>query len=194
MPKIDSLQTMLVEEIKDLYDAEQRLTKAIPKMAKAASDETLIAALQAHLQETQEQASRLEEVFESLGAPVKAKPCAGMRGIIEEGTEHMNEDYTDDMLRDAAIIGAAQRVEHYEIAAYGTAIAHARLLGLDSVVRVLEKTLQEEKTADKKLTDIAERVVNPEAMEASDEEEETERRSSSRSQTRSGTSASARRR
>jgi ferritin-like metal-binding protein YciE len=194
MPKIDSLQTMLVEEIKDLYDAEQRLTKAIPKMAKAASDETLIAALQAHLQETQEQASRLEQVFESLGATVKAKPCAGMRGIIEEGTEHMNEDYTDDMLRDAAIIGAAQRVEHYEIAAYGTAIAHARLLGLDSVVRVLEKTLQEEKTADKKLTDIAERVVNPEAMEANDEEEETDRRSSSRSQTRSGASASARRR
>ncbi|MCC7009516.1 MAG: ferritin-like domain-containing protein [Acidobacteria bacterium] len=192
MPKIDSLQTMLMEELKDIYDAEQRLTKAIPKMIKAASDETLSEALQAHLEETQEQVTRLQEAFESLGAPAKAKPCPGMRGIIEEGSEHMSEDYSDDMLRDAAIIGSAQRVEHYEIAAYGTAIAHAKLLGLDSVVDLLERSLQEEKAADKKLTDIAERVVNPEAMEADDEEEE--RRPAARTHARNGAAASPRQR
>ena len=198
MPKIDSLQTMLVEEIKDLYDAEQRLTKAIPKMAKAASDETLTSALQAHLEETEEHTSRLQDVFDALGAAVKAKPCAGIRGIIDEGSEHMSEDYSEDMLRDAAIIGAAQRAEHYEMAAYGTAIAHARLLGLDSVVQLLERTLQEEKAADKKLTDIAERVVNPEAMasgegEEDEDEEEKAPRGASRS-SRNGATASARRR
>jgi ferritin-like metal-binding protein YciE len=163
MPTIDSLQTLLVEQLRDIYDAEKRLTKAIPKMAKAASNEDLRGALEDHLAETEQQISRLEEVFGELGAPVKGKPCAGMKGIIEEGDEHVKEDFEDDGLRDATIIGAAQRVEHYEIAAYGTAIAHARLLEQDNVVDLLEQTLAEEKQADQKLTDIAESVVNLDA-------------------------------
>jgi ferritin-like metal-binding protein YciE len=115
--------------------------------------------------------SRIEQVFELLDQRPKAKPCAGMKGIIEEGDEHAKEDYDDDDLRDAVIIGSAQRVEHYEIAAYGTAIAHARLLGLDDVVELLESSLEEEKRADVKLTEIAESAVNLEAA-ADDEEQE----------------------
>jgi ferritin-like metal-binding protein YciE len=175
MATIDSLHTLLVEEIRDLYDAERRLTKAIPKMAKAAASEDLASALESHLEETQQQVSRLEDVFGMLDSPAKAKTCAGMKGIIEEGDEHMKEDYDGDSLRDAAIIGAAQRVEHYEIAAYGTAIAHARLLGLDRVVRSLEQTLEEEKAADVKLTEIAESSINIEASE--EEDEDTDRAS-----------------
>ena len=174
MASIDSLQTLLLEEIRDLYDAERRLTKAIPKMAKAASSEELVSALESHLEETQQQVSRLEDVFQMLDSQPKAKTCAGMKGIIEEGDEHAKEDYEHDSLRDAAIIGAAQRVEHYEIAAYGTAIAYARQLGLDRVVRTLEQTLEEEKAADTKLTDIAESSINIEASHGEEEEEETD--------------------
>ncbi len=172
MASIDSLHTLLVEEIRDLYDAEKRLTKAIPKMAKAATSEELVEALQAHLEETEQHVTRLEEVFDALGAPAKPKACAGMRGIVEEGEEHVGEKYEDDSLRDAVIIGSAQRVEHYEIAAYGTAAAHARQLGLDQVVETLEQTLEEEKAADEKLSMIATSVVNVEAAEEGEEEEQ----------------------
>jgi ferritin-like metal-binding protein YciE len=141
-------------------------------MAKAATHDELRSALESHLAETQEHVTRLEQVFEQLGERAKAKPCAGMRGIIEEGDEHAKEDYDDDGLRDAAIIGGAQRVEHYEIAAYGTIIAHARLLGLDDVVSTLEQTLEEEKAADEKLTEIAEGVVNLDAASEEGEEDE----------------------
>jgi ferritin-like metal-binding protein YciE len=174
MPAIDSLQTLLVEQLKDVYDAEKRLTKAIPKMAKIATHDELRSALESHLAETQEHVTRLEQIFEQLGERAKAKPCAGMRGIIEEGEEHAKEDYEDDGLRDAAIIGGAQRVEHYEIAAYGTSNAHARLLGLDDVVSTLEQTLEEEKAADEKLTEIAEGVVNLDAASEEGEEDEEE--------------------
>src|SRR5204863_3985748 len=160
MPAIDSLRTLLVEQIKDIYDAEKRLTKALPKLIKKSTNEELSSALENHLGETQGHVSRLEQVFKQLDEAVKGKPCAGMKGIIEEGDEHVGEDYQHDGLRDAVIIGSAQRVEHYEIAAYGTAIAHARLLELDDVVSLLEQTLEEEKAADQKLTDIAESVVN----------------------------------
>jgi ferritin-like metal-binding protein YciE len=169
MPAIDSLQTLLVEQLKDLYDAEKRLTKAIPKLVKAASNEELRAALEAHLAETETQMTRLEKAFKALGETAKGKPCAGMKGIVEEGDEHVGEEYVDDGLRDAVIIGSAQRVEHYEMAAYGTAIAHARLLGHETVVDLLEQSLAEEKAADQKLTDIAESVVN---LDASDEDED----------------------
>jgi ferritin-like metal-binding protein YciE len=169
MPAIDSLQTLLVEQLKDVYDAEKRLTKAIPKLAKAASSDELRSALQSHLSETEEHVSRLEEAFELLEERPKSKPCAGMRGLIEEGETHSKEDYEDDGLRDAVIIGSAQRVEHYEIAAYGTMIAHARLLGLDEVVSLLGMTLEEEKAADQKLTEIAETVVNPDAADRDEE-------------------------
>jgi ferritin-like metal-binding protein YciE len=192
MASIDSLNALLVDELRDIYDAEKRLTKAIPKLAKKASNDDLRAALEAHLEETEEQVTRLEQAFEDLGEPAKGKPCAGMKGIIEEGNEHVGEDYEDDDLRDAVIIGSAQRVEHYEIAAYGTAIAHARLLGHDGVVQLLETTLAEEKAADVKLTQIAESVVNLAAAQ-DDESERDETMSGARrrsSSTQAATAAS----
>jgi ferritin-like metal-binding protein YciE len=174
MASIDSMNALLVDQLRDIYDAEKRLTKAIPKLAKKASNDELRSALEEHLQETEGQIARLEEAFEHLGERAKGKPCAGMRGIIEEGDEHVGEDYEDDDLRDAVIIGSAQRVEHYEIAAYGTAIAHARLLQQDDIVQLLEETLEEEKATDAKLSEIAESVVNLEAADQSEDSEESE--------------------
>jgi ferritin-like metal-binding protein YciE len=174
MARIDSLRTLLIQELRDIYDAEKRLTKAIPKMSKAASNGDLSEALDEHLAETEGQVSRLERAFETLGEPAKGKECAGMRGIIEEGDEHVGEEFADDGLRDATIIGSAQRVEHYEMAAYGTAIAHARLLGQDDVVSLLEESLEEEKAADEKLTEIAEQVVNPDAASGEEDEDSEE--------------------
>jgi ferritin-like metal-binding protein YciE len=180
MPAVNSLRELLVEELRDIYDAEKRLTKALPKISKASSHDELKSAIDAHLEETREHVTRLEQAFEALDTPARAKTCAAMKGLIEEGDEHAGEDYADDGLRDAAIIGSAQRVEHYEIAAYGTAIAHAKLLELDDVVALLESTLEEEKAADSKLTEIAESVVNLDASaagaddEASDETEEND--------------------
>jgi ferritin-like metal-binding protein YciE len=196
MASIDSMKSLLVDELRDLYDAEKRLTKAIPKLAKKAVNDQLRTALEEHLEETEQQVQRLEQAFEQLGERAKAKPCAGMRGIIEEGDEHVGEDYDDDDLRDAVIIGAAQRVEHYEIAAYGTAIAHARLLEQDGVVELLEESLGEEKAADEKLTEIAESVVNLEAAneDEGDEEESATSRRLSTSSTRSTAANRTRRR
>jgi ferritin-like metal-binding protein YciE len=168
MATIDSMTEMLIDELKDIYDVEKRLTKAIPKLMKKAANEELRTALENHLAETEEHVTRVESAFEALGKTAKSKPCAGIQGIIEEANEHVGEDFEDDSLRDAVIIGSAQRAEHYEIAAYGTAIAHAKLLGLDEVVTTLEQTLEEEKAADEKLTEIAESVVN---LEAADSEE-----------------------
>ena len=187
MASIDSMKSLLVDELRDIYDAEKRLTKAIPKLAKKATNDQLRTALEEHLEETEQQVQRLEQAFEHLGERAKAKPCAGMRGIIEEGDEHVGEDYEDDDLRDAVIIGSAQRVEHYEIAAYGTAIAHARLLEQEDVAELLEENLGEEKAADEKLTEIAETVVNLEAanQEESEEDESSGRRRSSTSSMRS---------
>jgi ferritin-like metal-binding protein YciE len=190
MATVDSLKTLLVEQMKDLYDAEKRLTKAIPKLAKASTNEALQAALEEHLAETENQVARLDQVFELLEERPKAKPCEGMKGLIQEGDEHAKEDYDDDDLRDAMIIGSAQRVEHYEIAGYGTAIAHARLLGLDEVVELLEETLAEEKAADQKLTEIAESAVNLEA--ASDDGDEEEEAMQGQRGGRRGQSSSAR--
>ena len=173
MASIDSMNALLVDELRDIYDAEKRLTKAIPKLAKKASNDDLRSALEEHLQETEGQIARLEEAFEHLGERAKGKPCAGMRGILEEGDEHVGEDYEDDDLRDAVIIGSAQRVEHYEIAAYGTAIAHARVLQQDDIVQLLEESLEEEKAADAKLSEIAESVVNLEAADQSEESDDS---------------------
>jgi ferritin-like metal-binding protein YciE len=158
MSEITSLQDLLVDEIKDLYDAEKRLTKAIPKMVKKATDENLSDALEAHLAETETQVERLERVFELLDEPARGKACAGMQGIIEEGNEHMSEDYSFDELLDAVIVASAQRVEHYEIAAYGNAIAHAKQLGLNEIAGLLEESLNEEKAADEKLTEVGEPI------------------------------------
>jgi ferritin-like metal-binding protein YciE len=154
-----SLQEMLIDEIRDLYHAEKQLIKALPKMAKAATHDDLREAIESHLEETREQVTRLEEIFAAMGEKVRAKPCPGMAGIIEEGSEHLQEEDKGAVL-DAAIIASAQRAEHYEIGAYGTCAAWARLLGFDEVVSLLEQTLEEEKAADKKLTMIAEQEVN----------------------------------
>ena len=162
MASIESLNELLVSELRDLYDAEQRLTKAIPKLVEASSSSDLSNALDKHLNETRQHVTRLEQSFAALGEKAKAETCDGMKGLISEGDDHVG-DAEEGSVRDAAIIGAAQRVEHYEIAAYGTAIAHARLLGHDAVVRALEATLAEEKAADRTLTTIAQSVVNPQA-------------------------------
>jgi ferritin-like metal-binding protein YciE len=195
-----TLQEKLVDEIRDLYHAEKQLVKALPKMAKNATHEDLREAFEMHLEETREQVTRLEEVFEALGEKPRAKPCHGMMGIIEEGSEMMQEEEAGAVL-DAALIAAAQRVEHYEIGAYGTCAAWARLLGLDEVVTLLDQTLEEEKAADKKLTVLAEQEVNlnaanegREEMEGEEEEEESRSRrgGGTRRQASSGSASRAR--
>jgi len=160
--KIDSLKTLLEEELKDIYSAEKQLLKALPKMAKNVASEELKAALEEHIEVTQGQVERLEEVFELLGKPAKAKTCKAMQGLVEEASEIMEEDAEDAVL-DAAIIGAAQKVEHYEIASYGTARTWARLCGEEEAADLLQETLDEEGEADKRLTYLAERFVNQEA-------------------------------
>lgn len=159
---IESLKELLEEELKDIYSAEKQLLKALPKMAKKASSEELRSALQEHLQVTEGQVERLEQVFESLGKPAKAKTCKAMQGLIEEGKEIMEED-AEDAVMDAGIIAAAQKVEHYEIASYGTVRTWARLCGENEAADLLQETLDEEGEADKRLTELAESIVNPEA-------------------------------
>lgn len=168
-----TLQEKLVDEIRDLYHAEKQLIKALPKMARAATHEDLREGFEMHLEETREQVTRLEEVFEAMGEKVRAKNCPGMAGIIEEGSELMQEEEPGAVM-DAALIAAAQRAEHYEIGAYGTCIAWARLLGMDEVVSLLEQTLEEEKATDKKLTALAEQEVNLNAAGEGQSEEEEE--------------------
>ena len=187
-----TLHDMMLDEIKDLYHAEKQLTKALPKMAKAATNEDLREAFEMHLEETQEQITRLEEVFEALGEKVKAKPCAGMAGIIEEGKETMEED-ADGAVMDAALIAAAQRAEHYEIGAYGTCIEWARLMGHTEVVALLEQTLEEEKATDKKLTMLAESEINQAALaESGHEDDEEQEESGQRSRGRAAKPTSGR--
>jgi len=169
--KIDSISALLEEELNDIYDAEKRLVKALPKMAKAASSDELRSAIEEHLEVTKGQVQRLEQVFEGLGIPAKGKTCVGMKGLIEEGEEALEKDGAEN-LKDAAIIGAAQRVEHYEMAAYGTARTLAESLGNDEAASLLEETLNEEKEADQKLTDIAVRLL--EEMETGEERPESE--------------------
>ena len=171
MPSIESMTELLVNEIRDLYDAEKRLTKAIPRMARKATHPELRRALQDHLKETEGQVRRLERVFRHLDQAPRGKPCAGMRGIVEEGDEHVAEEFGDLNLRDVMIIGSAQRVEHYEMAAYMGAISHARLLGLSDVKDLLEETLAEEKAAEKKLTAIGATSVAPAAPKREGDED-----------------------
>ena len=156
--KIDSLQTLLQEELKDIYDLEKRLVRAIPKMAKAARSEELRSALMEHLEVTRGQVQRVEQIFELLQVPAKAKPCMGMKGIIEEGDETMQQDASEELM-DAALIGAAQRVEHYEMAAYAAARAMAEHMGNREVADLLQETWDEENEADEKLTELAEQIL-----------------------------------
>jgi ferritin-like metal-binding protein YciE len=150
----ESLRKLYIDELKDLYSAETQMVKALPKMAKAASNDQLRQAFEEHLRQTSEHVSRLEQIFEALDEKPTGKKCLGMEGLVKEGAETMREDY-EDKVKDAAIIGAAQRVEHYEIASYGTVKAFAELLGEDEHVSLLEETLNEEKEADQKLSQIA---------------------------------------
>ena len=169
---MSQLRETFVEELKDLYDAEKQLLKALPKMAKAADHEELKAAFEDHLQETETHVERLEQVFSIFGETAKGKKCKAMQGLVEEG-----QDLIDEEEGDAALICAAQKVEHYEIASYGSLRTWAELLDEDEAVDLLQETLDEEKAADEKLTEIAETAANPEEAEAEaegDEAEETE--------------------
>jgi len=155
--KLGSLHDLFVEELKDLYNAENQLTKALPKMAKAASFEGLRTAFKDHLAETQHQVERLETIFKQLEASPKGKKCKAMMGLIEEGKEVIDAD-GEDAVKDAALIAAAQRVEHYEIAGYGTVRTYAELLGFEEAAKLLQETLDEEAAADEKLTEIARNI------------------------------------
>lgn len=168
-----NLRDALVEEIRDLYNAEKQLLKALPKMAKAASSDELRDAFESHLEETEGQVTRLERVFELLDEKPRGKHCAGIAGIIEEGNDVLQEDIEDAVL-DACLIASGQRAEHYEMAAYGTSIAWAEALELGDVAQLLRETLEEEKAADKKLTTLAESGINEAATAGESEEEETE--------------------
>jgi ferritin-like metal-binding protein YciE len=169
----DGFEKLFVDQVKDLYSAEKQLVKALPKMAKKASSEELRTALEEHLSVTEQQVSRLEQVFEKLDMRPQAKSCKGMAGLIEEGNELFEEDLEPEVL-DCGIIGAAQKVEHYEIAAYGTLRAMAEQQGHREIAQLLQETLDEEKEADEKLTSIAENGVNQEASDRQgDTEEET---------------------
>jgi ferritin-like metal-binding protein YciE len=159
------LEELLIDELKDLYSAENQLVKALPKMAKAASSPELRRAIERHLEETKRQVERLNQIGENLEIKLTGKKCKGMEGLIEEGKEVMEEDLDEDAA-DAGIIGAAQKVEHYEIAAYGTARTHATLLGHNKIAKLLQQTLDEESAADKKLTALAESIINVEALQA----------------------------
>src|SRR6201993_3832672 len=180
----DSLRELYVNELKDLYNAETQLVKALPKMAKAASNAELRRGFEEHLRQTSEHVSRLEQIFEMLGEKATGKKCLGMEGLVKEGAETMSEDY-EDAAKDAAIIGAAQRVEHYEIAGYGTVRAFAELLGENEHVSLLEQTLEEEKQTDEKLTQLAEQInVEAGQREEGIEEEEVETRQSAKPKSR----------
>jgi len=162
MAKVATMEDLFLDEIRDLYDAEKQLTKALPKMAKAASSEELRTALENHLEETENQVERLEQIFEMLEQKGTGKKCAAMAGLIKEGDE-VAKSTEDTAVRDAGLIAAAQKVEHYEISGYGSARTHAQLLGHQEVVSLLEETLKEEKQADRILNDLAESSVNEEA-------------------------------
>ena len=159
-----SLQELFVEELRDMYDGEKRLTKALPRMAKAAESQELGAALTNHLRETERQVQRLEQVFRTIGEPVRGKKCDGIMGIVEEGKHAMEE--LEGSVLDAALIAGAQKAEHYEIASYGTLAYFAELLGNEKAKNLLGQTLDEEKAADKKLSGLAEGGINQSAAGA----------------------------
>lgn len=170
---LNSLDDLLLHELKDLHSAEKQLTKALPKMAKAASSPKLRQAFERHLGETEQQLERLERIFERLEAKPGRHKCKAMEGLIEEGSELIKED-GEPAVKDAALIAAAQRVEHYEIAGYGAARTYAEMLGHSEAARLLQTTLDEEKATDAKLNDLALSEINVNAEEESEEESEDE--------------------
>ena len=168
---LDSLDGLFLNELKDVYNAEKQILRALPRMAKAADAEPLRQAFTKHLRETEAQVERLERIFQSLGQAPRGKKCKGMEGLIEEGKEILEEDGAPEVI-DAALIAAAQRVEHYEIAAYGCLRTFAQLLGRDDAVKLLEQTLAEEEATDKALTALGEGGINQAAVAAGGEDEE----------------------
>ena len=170
----EGLKELYIDELKDLYSAETQLVKALPKMAKAASSQELRQGFEEHLEQTKGHVERLEKVFKVLGESPKGKTCKGMQGLIEEGSEVIEEDF-EGSLMDAALIGAAQRVEHYEIAAYGTVCAFAKELGESDQASLLNETLEEEKETDEKLSELSTQInteANEEGAEPEDEKKE----------------------
>lgn len=167
----EGLKQLYIDELKDLYSAENQLVKALPKMAKASSSDELRQGFEEHLKQTRGHVQRLEKIFKSLDESPKGKKCAGMEGLVKEGSEVMEEDF-EGALMDAALIGAAQRVEHYEIAAYGTTSEFAKILGESEHVSLLQETLQEEKETDEKLTELA-KEINPQANDEAEDSEES---------------------
>jgi ferritin-like metal-binding protein YciE len=173
MAEAGTLHDAFIDELRDTYDAEKQLTKALPKLAKASSNPKLRQAFESHLAETQGQVARLEQVFESLGEKVRGKHCDGIAGIIEEGKSIMEEDF-DETTMDACLIAAGQRAEHYEMAAYGTLVAWAQAMGHREAAKLLQKTLDEEKAADKKLSGLAEGGINQGAADTAHSEDDEE--------------------
>lgn len=173
MAKLASLDDLLVHELQDIYNAEGQILKALPRMIKAATHPDLKQAFEEHRQQTEGQVRRLEQAFKLLGVPAKGRKCEGMAGLIEEGKKVMEED-AEPRVRDAALIAAAQKVEHYEIASYGCICTYAEMLGYDQVHDLLGQNLDEEETTDQRLTALAENVINQEAEDV-EEEEEVER-------------------
>jgi ferritin-like metal-binding protein YciE len=161
MAETNGLRDVYVDELRDLYDAEHRLIKALPKLAKAADSDELRSGIEAHLEQTKGHAQRLEQIFESMGEQAKAKKCKGIEGIINEASQTLDEDFEGPVM-DAAIIASAQRAEHYEIAAYGSVRSFAEQLGETKAASLLQQTLNEEKETDAKLTKMAE-MINPRA-------------------------------
>lgn len=170
----DSLKKLYVDELKDLYSAENQLVKALPKMAKAASSDELRTGFEEHLKQTKGQVQRLEEIFESLDESPKGKKCVGMEGLVKEGSEVMEEGFEDAVL-DAGLIGAARRVEHYEMAAYGAVCEIAKVLGETKHASLLEKTLAEETQTDQKLAELAEEVNSQANEEGAEEQKDSSR-------------------
>jgi ferritin-like metal-binding protein YciE len=168
----NNLKGLYVDELRDLYSSEQQLIKALPKMAKAANSNELRKGFEGQLEQTRQHATRLEQILSALGEPVKGKKCKGMAGIVSEGSEMMAEDF-EGALMDAALISAAQRVEHYEIAAYGAVHAYAELIGESEAASLLQQTLDEEKETDQKLTELSEEI-NSEAFNSGAEAEAAE--------------------
>ena len=175
--KLNSLQELYTEQLRDLYDAENQIIKALPEMIDAATSPDLKEALNEHLEITKTQATRLQQIFEGLGEKAKGETCKGIKGVLQEGSDLVDK-IEDENTRDAGIITAAQRVEHYEMAGYGAARTFASLLGEDEAVQLLQQTLDEEKEADQKLTSLAEEInVSAEEGEESETSETTPRRS-----------------
>jgi ferritin-like metal-binding protein YciE len=174
----EGLKELYIDELKDLYSAENQLVKALPKMAKAAASEELRQGFEEHLEQTKEHVVRLEKIFKALDESPKGKKCVGMEGLVKEGSEVIAEDF-EDAVKDAGLIGAAQRVEHYEIAAYGTTSEFARILGESEQVSLLEQTLQEEKETDQKLTELG-KEINPQANQQFDAKEPSKTRKDSK--------------